>query len=42
MEDGTIVTGEELVARERERAKLSPEERLLWSNDPRIWKPLRF
>jgi len=27
------MTGEELVARDK-RAKLSPEKRLLWSNDP--------
>ena len=40
MDDGTIMTGEELVARDKARAKLSPEERLLWSNDPRIWRPL--
>jgi hypothetical protein len=40
LEDGTIATGEELVAREKARAKLSPEERLLCSNDPRIWRPL--
>ena len=31
---GAIMTGEELVARDKARAKLSPEERLLWSNDP--------
>ena len=40
MDDGTMMTGEELVARDKARAKLSPEERLLWSNDPRIWRPL--
>ena len=33
-------TGEELVARERERKKLTPEQALLLSNDPRIWRPL--
>ena len=37
---GNIVTGEELVARERERKKLTPEQALLLSNDPRIWRPL--
>ena len=40
MDDSTMMTGEELVARDKARAKLSPEERLLWSNDPRIWRPL--
>src|SRR5207245_4269767 len=40
MDDGTMMTGEELVARDKARVKLSPEERLLWSNDPRIWRPL--
>jgi len=39
MDDGTICTGEELVAREKNGA---PGEHLLWSNDPRIWKRLRF
>jgi len=39
MEDGTIVTGEELVAREKNGA---PGEHLLYSDDPRIWKPFRF
>ena len=42
MDDGTIMTGEDLVARDKARAKLSPEERLLWSNDPRIWKRQPF
>ena len=36
MDDGTIVTGEELVAREKNGA---PGEHLLWSNDSRIWRP---
>ena len=40
MDDGTIMTGEELVAREKERKKLTPEQALLLSNDPRIWRPL--
>ena len=39
-EHGNIVTGEELVAREKARKKLTPEQALLLSNDPRIWKPL--
>ena len=39
MEDGTILTGEELVAREKNGA---PGEHLLWSDDSRIWKPFSF
>ena len=39
MEDGAIVTGEELVAREKEGG--CPAH-ILWGNDPRIWRPLRF
>ena len=39
MDDGTIVTGEELVAREKNGA---PGEHLIWSDDPRIWRRLRF
>ena len=42
MEDSTMVTGEELVARDKARKELTPEQALLWSNDPRIWKPLKF
>ena len=35
MDDGTIMTGEQLVARDKARKKLTPEQALLLSNDPR-------
>ena len=43
MEDGTVMTGEDLVARDRARKKLTQEQVeqiLLHSDNPKIWRPL--